>query len=614
VRDPNSDRFRKWTELAATGEMIGPNRPVGRVTVGRNAIIGHLSTTRPGIWRNVLFEQARQVELLGVQRISINRSLDGDAATCTIVIVNDDMQAADYRPQGMDTGIGRPGYRTFNRGQQSPVPGVSVYEQYGPGNFPTDWRYPYVGDELGHEYLGNAVYEGGSGGYGGADARYNRGLLIPNRLVRTYQGYGSDNLDAVGEPAGRGEAGYVHPAYDTQLVQTGVWLVDTVEMGTDGLITLTCRDLAKLLLVQNIYPPMVPLERFPLQYGPPGTNAALGTTHVGEITDWSEAIKELCGWAGFTHWARPNYFPGVQADPVLGTDANGPTPMRVWGDFERIKAWPVEVTSHEDFHLKSFSEAINFIRATLGMLFYIDESGGCVFRFPNLVMGGNFIHDPQSNSRQVRIDEHPIEFHENANLLGYSVTLSDSAIRSEVVATGVEAATRGGGLIAGGIDLVGGDRSSALDYVNILAGQTRTLMLNRDTVSFKTWEEVQRYAELTALKILYTYRKAQASILAHPGLQLDDQVRVYERVTNEHNIHYVTGINSEMDLQSGSWTMDVTLHWMGADPDHPEILDYITLTDAVLALPGIQDRLGGVIPGASIRDREQQAQPQEGGT
>lgn len=51
---------------------------------------------------------------------------------------------------------------------------------------------------------------------------------------------------------------------DTML--TGVWLVDRITTGTNGLLTLTCRDMAKLLIDQILYPPLIPSVQYPLQY------------------------------------------------------------------------------------------------------------------------------------------------------------------------------------------------------------------------------------------------------------------------------------------------------------------------------------------------------------
>lgn len=768
----------------ATGEMIGHNRPVGRVTVGRNVLKGHMSNSQPGVWRNILFEQPRQVELPYVKTIEISRSNDSDAATCTITLYNDYWE--DPRPQGVDT-LGRAGYRTFNRGVRSAVPQRSIYEDfetgarqrtdnlcangsfelpvvseitsvipeswrngnddepvdqikvapsptapegqqvleltnaaagrnsfleqiisatesgvwvtayasvwiydggfvgpaygerglmlsvvdaeqpgeptvaqssarilattprnqwhtlqtrvfipsetvnprielrlYAPGGvvrwddailiqdltsttgteYPTDWGYPLPGDEPGSEFVSaHKIYDGGSGGEGGPNAAWARGLLIPNRVVRTFQGYGSDNFDDGGNERGRGDPQYIPPYNDNQLVQTGVWMIDRVTYAADGSIRLDCRDLSKLLLTQIMYPTMVPLDRFPLRYCPlyelsPETGQPMpeptgdpGDPHI--ITDWSEVIRDLLGWAGFTWYAPDIYWPGMAPDPRIGYDAGTGVPLRVWGDIEVLGAGPIVCTPREMFLNKTFAEGITLIRDMIGALFRIDESGRAIFRLANIWSGGNFIHDPLSPLPDPYIDQHPIEFHENANLLEYSVVLDDSAVRSEVLVTGASAETSGTGHIQGGYSMSSESEPNAIDFTNVLAGQTRLMFVPReDTQFFRTVEECQRMAELVAMRILFTYRRGSLRAPCHPGLQVDDQVRIYERVTHEANVHYVSGISTHMDLEAGSWTMEVTTHWLGDDPYTNWFLRYNVLTDAVLQLPAIQNRMG----------------------
>ena len=98
-------------------------------------------------------------------------------------------------------------------------------------------------------------------------------------------------------------------------------------------------------------------------------------------------------------------------------------------------------------------------------------------------------------------------------------------------------------------------------------------------------------AELIGMKILFSYRKGTAKIIANPYLQLDDQVRIYERITNEFNVHYVSGISSRMDLETGEYTMDVTTHWLGQDPSTDWFVDYLQLSPAVRNLPAVLKRL-----------------------
>lgn len=759
MRDPRDERFQKIQSLMASGAMVGADRPVGRVTWAKEGVRTVKSQIAGvGTLRYVEILNAPEIDMSpAVVSIEINRGIGQDAATCTIRMVN--QWGSTSAPEGVDTYM-RPGFMTPGRGEKIP-PYSSVYNKYADGGgiadaenednpFPTDWGY--------------------------ARNMY-RDAFIPNTVLRTYQGYGSDNFDIDGNPKyvhDPSSVGWVHPRDDSKLYLTGIWLIDRVMIGSDGSMTFECRDLAKLLIEQYIYPPMIPVDRFPLIYcpafGPSGHHESIGRNvasyhsssvdpwygknasvyghrgshacdgsqqtfwlsvangqpneyysyewvqvstsgkvnevvlntkganymiyvsvyengawqgtqtvpylpqppgfpngsnikyvtsvtqgsnekitivlprtynakfvrvtfsnlqnlgyngypyraglrdfvvrnHVGNtfkpgrpdgmvgkdgiryIKDWSEPIKELCAWAGFT-WrdASPN-----APDPMFGRSTTG-KPLQVWGDFEELGAGPVVCTPGDYFISKSFMEGIRQIVDFIGGIFFVDEYGGANFRLPNIWTGGNYITDPQSSFLDARINGHPIEFHENANLTNYSLVIDDSQVRSEVLVIGGYPNVHASGPVAGGYVLgynSATNTTSAIDFTDVLAGQTRLFAVPNDaTKLFYTERECQRMAELVALFILFSYRKGSVTAPCHPGLQVDDQVRIFERQTYEHYVHYVSNIRTSMDLMSGEYTMEVTTHWLGKDPNTVWFVDKAQLTPAVLQLPAIQKRVG----------------------
>lgn len=783
MKDFTTERFAHWSELMRTGAFYGQDRPITRVTWQKRIVKG-ATTNRPGPWRDLLFHDAgitpEKEFSQNVKTVQIDKSIGQDAATCSIVLLN--YHGTSLEPEGLDE-YGREGYLTFNRGTTNRALRPSIYkdastsgsdlqEPLDEGGYPTTWEYP------------ENLY---------------RDVFIPNTIIRTYSGYGSDNFDEYGNlknvhdydgapsPPWKGlpYSEYVEPKDDTKLELTGTWLIDKVTYGADGTIRLDCRDLAKLLIEQYVYPPMIPLTRFPLiycpataatgsseqvgkqagvfsgssvdpwyghnasLYGHKGTDAfdgrpdsywlsvgnaspnsgysfewiqadcggddvneivfstvggnytvyvsvyeagawrggntvpydpnnpasfpngsnipyvmmvtsgasgqsqtikldrtykakyvrlcftnlwdsGLGTYQYraavrefvvryhkandyvpstigkpGYIQDWSEAVKELCGWGGLT-WYDSTPAP---ADYLLGNEKSTGKPLRVWGDFEVLGAGPVVCTPGDFFMNKSFMDAIRTIVDFLGCIFFIDETGGAIFRLPNVFSGGNFINDP---TKMVTIDTStnkpigdayynrlwPVEYHENANLISYSVVIDDSNVRSEVLVVGDSPDTNSTNPVAGGY-VLGTDPSdgsaSAVNLKNVLAGQNRLFLVPGDaTKGFTKVEECQRMAELIALFILFSYRKGQLTAPWHPALELDDQIRIFERVTNEVHVHYVSGISTTWDLESGSSISTITCHWLGEDPDSNWFLDSILLTPAVKQLPSVINRLGTV--------------------
>jgi hypothetical protein len=76
--------------------------------------------------------------------------------------------------------------------------------------------------------------------------------FLPNRLLWTFEGYGTD--------------GSTLPWDDGKMVLTGTWLIDRVQIDAKGNFSVECRDLAKLLIEQRLYPPIVPLDNYPVEF------------------------------------------------------------------------------------------------------------------------------------------------------------------------------------------------------------------------------------------------------------------------------------------------------------------------------------------------------------
>ena len=58
-------------------------------------------------------------------------------------------------------------------------------------------------------------------------------------------------------------------------------------------------------------------------------------------------------------------------------------------------------------------------------------------------------------------------------------------------------------------------------------------------------------------------RTGQVSCAVDPAICPDDQIKIYERSTGETNVHYVVGVHTEHDLDTGSWIATYTTQWMG---------------------------------------------------
>lgn len=233
--------------LIQGGNFTGDNRPNLVITVEAD---WQLNTTSTGSnWGNSIRGPYRwwqnsdndQTEALIPNLKSMNRnaSLGNDVATCNIEIFNQwhdalgedaATPAEDNLPEDYNQ-LGKPGYfwpghgtttDAQTRWEQSPSTGATMKDGTVDANF--EWAH----------------------------------ALVPYALLRTYEGYGGhdSNLETA--------------ISNGNLFLTGVWLVETVVAGNDGILKLSCKDIGKLLLDQIVISPLIPNALYPLEYVPDG--------------------------------------------------------------------------------------------------------------------------------------------------------------------------------------------------------------------------------------------------------------------------------------------------------------------------------------------------------
>lgn len=230
MRDVPTSMTAAWF----SGLFIGDQRPMARVTIQQTALIPD-ELTETNLFMSFMGNTNLPRELPNVKSVEWDRTVDQDAATCTITLYN-------IAPLPIGTPVTRdldqPGYYTYNRG------GTTYSERWG--HQENEWS----------------------------------NFIMPDQTIRTFEGYGFDPDIA--------------PESDPHLVQTGVWLIDDVDYTHDGLITITCRDYGRLLIDQIAFPPVVPFEAgdkndlfpegmysYPVSFVGPSEHAVGGSTTSG---------------------------------------------------------------------------------------------------------------------------------------------------------------------------------------------------------------------------------------------------------------------------------------------------------------------------------------------
>jgi hypothetical protein len=294
----------------------------------------------------------------------------------------------------------------------------------------------------------------------------------------------------------------------------------------------------------------------------------------GNMDDYTDIVKVLCAWSGF-------WWPQGDNDATL--QKWGIPSGRVWGDFMYSGAYPVDPPCIPStfWDNKSVMDGINQIKEILGFICYVDTTGGVVWRPPNIWRTGNYVtgvgYVGEDTVRTVD---------ENRVLIDYGVTIDDTSLRSEIVVVSSEDPTISAGFIpTWGQD--GGSPSAQIDDLSLLGGQQRVMLV--PNYPFVSPAEVEKFGFLVSLWIHWSYRNSRFRIPGNPAFEPDDQIRIYERVSSELYIHYIQGISSVMDMNTGTWYMDIDTHWLGNGPDVEWVVDKADLEKSPLFIAYLID-------------------------
>lgn len=330
------------------------------------------------------------------------------------------------------------------------------------------------------------------------------------------------------------------------------------------------------------------------------------TTKTIGYNEYTDIIKILCGMGGFFWPSAANKARVAQsdgsivdvttafADTALG--GSGSQRGRIWGDLQNTGVGPITSITPDQLDKQPIYAAIQIIQETVGFLFYIDETGGVIWRMPNTFQLGNWVlgagnssgytarggvsslaglpvgsytpiaHSGGRTSSYVTVDDkHRIQ-DLNAKLSGRNVRekvfvgnldgtnadLSDPDFHGPAKTTGT------------GTDGV----AAITDGINPYPSGFRRVAGWLDQ-HFESVEECQRMADLIVLAQALTLWTDTVVIAGNPQIQIDDQILVTDEVSADVAFHYVSALQSEGDMEKGSWTYSLTTNQLGIDPSDP---------------------------------------------
>jgi hypothetical protein len=255
--------------------------------------------------------------------------------------------------------------------------------------------------------------------------------------------------------------------------------------------------------------------------------------------DYAQIVSDFLMWSGF-------YFK---------EDVPGDGYPSVFGIVEYTGAYnPLGPIPPSTFDKTPIIDCIQQIAQIVGYVFRIGERGEAFFYTPNWWSPGNF--DDYSNY----YDWFPV-LDESVNLTDYVQTTSDQGLVSEIIVSPVD-------------PYQFGSRPNDVTVTRLIPGNIASLRgINKPAMIGVpqnvpvTPEDQAVLAELLALQCYFTMRQGSATAVFDPSITPDTQIKIYDRVTGEANIHYVVGVHTEHDLDQGTHMATYSTYWLG-DEDH----------------------------------------------
>lgn len=294
----------------------------------------------------------------------------------------------------------------------------------------------------------------------------------------------------------------------------------------------------------------------------------------GNYKDYSDIVRWLLAWGGW-YWPRENavgsrynkfrycddttltFHPddNFYAFPGAGDDGNG----NIWGMIQNTGTYGVTDHGVEVWDKKPILDGIKYVKDIVGYNFYIDEQGGAIWRRPNIYEKNNYLY-PLEGGPDISPSNDSILIDEDTTLLEMTARVSSKNVRERVFVANANG--KFGAVVKG--------YNPYKTHLRRIAGWTDE--------NFETDRECQVMAKTIVLRQMLTYRQNTVTIPGHPGIQVDDQVRIRERITGETYRHYVKAITSDWDATQGKWTYQLTTHWLGDEPGgrwfyNPDTLD-----------------------------------------
>jgi hypothetical protein len=300
------------------------------------------------------------------------------------------------------------------------------------------------------------------------------------------------------------------------------------------------------------------------------------------LTSNSQVVRTIWSWAGgYLPESSTGGGPFTGSTGATYTNPSNPAIPTLLGQIFDSGAYDalgqIDSTTFDKVPCK---QAINAMRDAIGYITRFRDDGGLVFTAPNIFIAGNNFYEgysqPAYNSPYTGTDYFQTNyvplFGEGGILPFQDFTLNstDAPLRSQILVSPVDPYIyEGSPPMPNLTDAPPGLSNTVTNLIaptvalDVLHGIVKVAMIGVPLNVPVSIGDQNLMAEFQYIQTWLATRTGTLIAPFHPGITIDSQIQIQDRVTGETSIHYVTAISVTHNLDQGDCLATYTTQWMG---------------------------------------------------
>jgi len=219
-------------------------------------------------------------------------------------------------------------------------------------------------------------------------------------------------------------------------------------------------------------------------------------------------------------------------------------------------------------------QAANSLLTAIGYIKRWRDDGGLYAGIPNIFLPGNFMEDddykPWPGSYPELAGPRAIPLFEAPLINDYQLTSTDQSVRSVILVGALDPylfentpSFPTSTALPSGTSITITRVTPPATTLDVLHGLPKPAMIGVPLNVPISPSDQDLMGEFQLMQCWLAIRQGQLQSVYDPEITTDCQIQIYERVTGETNVQYVTGVHVEHDCDTGECLATYTVQWLG---------------------------------------------------